>query len=373
MFAPKKIIPLYRRYPKLEKIPRVSIIQFPTPVNELKQVSRILGGFNLWVKRDDLTSSKYGGNKPRKFEFAFAYALKKKKTRIITVGGTGTNQGLACTILAQEFGLKTSLFLTNQPLTHLVRENLLCDHHFGAQLYYTKTALVTKWKLLLKLISNKHFYYLCVGASNPLGTIGFVNAGLELADQIEAGLLPEPDKIFVALGSIGMAVGLAIGIELAGLKTKLIGVAVTPESYNNKRRIMKLAKQTNKLLRKADPSIPNVAPRIFDRLSVDRSFFGGEYGRWTREGIAAMKMFNIEDPGYQLEPVYTAKVFSALIAYCQENPKAKSETILYWHSRNSVDLSLIYSQVDYHALPQDLHVLFDGTIPLDENLVQTKL
>ena len=135
---------------------------------------------------------------------------------------------------------------------------------------------------------------------------------------------------------------------------------------------MKLAKQTNKLLRKADPSIPNVASRIFDRLSVDRSFFGGEYGRWTREGIAAMKIFNTEDPGYQLEPVYTAKVFSALIAYCKENPKAKSETILYWHSRNSVDLSPIHSQVDYHALPQDLHVLFDGTIPLDENLVQAK-
>jgi len=366
----EKLIPLYRRYPALKKIPRVSIIQFPTPIEELKQVNRLLGGMNLWVKRDDLTTSKYGGNKPRKFEFVFAHALKKKKNRILTMGGTGTNHGLACTILAREFGLKTSLFLTNQPLTHLVRENLLCDHHFGAQLYYTKTALFTNWKLLFKRISSKLNYHLCIGASNPLGTIGFVNAGLELADQIEAGLLSEPDKIFVALGSMGMAVGLAIGLELAGLKTKLIGVAVTPKSYNSKNKIMKLAKKTNRILRKADPSIPYVAPRIFDRLSVDRSFFGGEYGRWTHEGITAMKIFITNDPGYQLEPVYTAKVFSALIAYCQENPKAKSETILYWHSRNSVDLSPIYNNVDYRDLPQEFHALFDGTITLDENLVR---
>ncbi|MHA1746185.1 MAG: 1-aminocyclopropane-1-carboxylate deaminase/D-cysteine desulfhydrase, partial [Promethearchaeota archaeon] len=351
----KPLISLYRRYPKLEIIPRVSIIQFPTPVEKLKNISDILGGMNVWIKRDDLTNSKYGGNKPRKFEFAFAHALKKKKTQILTAGGTGTNHGLACAIHSPKFGLKTSLFLVSQPLTHLVRKNLLCDHHFGAKLYFTKSTLGTAWKLLPKLISNRKSYYLGLGASNPFGTIGFVNAGLELADQINEGLLPEPDKIFVAMGSMGMAVGLAIGIELAGLKTKIVGVAVSAENFNNNKKIMKLAKKTIGILRKADPSIPDVSTGILDRLVVDRSFFGGEYGRWTNGGIKAMKMFDKEECGCPLEPVYTAKAFSALLAYCHENPKAKTENILYWHSRSSVDLSKIYSQVDYHDLPGSFH------------------
>ncbi len=362
----KPKISLYRRYPKLEKIPRVSIIQYPTPVEKLKKINDLLDGTNIWIKRDDLTNSHYGGNKPRKFEFAFAQALKKKKTRILTVGGIGTNHGLACAIHSPKFGLKTSLFFINQPLTHLVRDNLLCDHHFGAKLYFTKNTLGTIWKLLSKLISNRSSYYLGVGASNPFGTIGFVNAGLELADQINAGLLPEPDKIFVALGSMGMAVGLAIGIGLAGLKTKIVGVAVSAETYNSNKKIMKLAKQTIRILRKADPSILDVSTRIFDRLIVDRSFFGGEYGRWTKDGIEAMKKFNTDE--CQLEPVYTAKAFSALLAYCQENPKVKTENILYWHSRSSVDLTKIPLQVDYHDLPLSFHKFFDGTIPLDENL-----
>ncbi len=366
----EKIIPLYRRYPKLEQIPRVSIIQYPTPVEKMDKLNHLLGGTNIWVKRDDLTNASYGGNKPRKFEFVFADALKKKKTRILTVGGTGTNHGLACTILAQKFGFHTSLFLVKQPLTHLVRENLLCDHHFGAKLYYTKTTLRTAWKLVSKFISKPHSYYIGTGASNPIGTLGFVNAGFELADQVQAGLIPEPDKIFVALGSTGMAVGLAIGLELAGLKTKLMGIAVSAPAYNNKKLIQKLANRTNALLRKADPSIPNVAPRIFDRLSIDRSFFGGEYGRWTNEGVEAMRILTKEDYEYKLEPVYTAKVFSALLEYCQKKPKAKTETILYWHSKNSIDMSSIYSQADYQALPTDFHALFDGTLPLDEKLIQ---
>ncbi|MHA1611834.1 MAG: 1-aminocyclopropane-1-carboxylate deaminase/D-cysteine desulfhydrase [Promethearchaeota archaeon] len=368
----KQMISLYRRYPKLEKIPRVSIIKFPTPVEKLDKLNERLGGMNIWIKRDDLTTPKYGGNKPRKFEFAFSHVLKKKKTRILTVGGIGTNHGLACAILSPEFGLETSIFMINQPLTNLVRKNLLCDYYFRAKLYYTKDTIGTAMKLLSKLFSNRSSYYLCAGASSPIGTVGFVNAGLELADQIKAGELPEPDKIFVSLGSMGMAVGLAIGIGLAGLKTTIMGIAVSGKKYNNNKKILKLAKQTISILRKVDSSILDISKEILDRLVVDRSYFGGEYGRWTSEGIEALKEFKKEEIGCQLEPVYTAKAFAALIAYCKKNPEAKTENILYWHSRSSVDLSQIHSQVDYHDLPLSFHKFFDGTVPLDENLETIK-
>ena len=60
------------------------------------------------------------------------------------------------------------------------------------------------------------------GGTSALGTIGYVNAGLELADQVRAGALPEPAAIFVPLGSGGTVAGLLLGLRLAGLRTRCL-------------------------------------------------------------------------------------------------------------------------------------------------------
>ena len=107
------------------------------------------------LKRDDLTNPKYGGNKLRKYEFVIPYLQKRKKKHILTVGGLGTNHGLANVIIARDFGIKTSLYLVDQPLTQHVRENLLCDFHFGAELNYTKDVKGTAYHLLKDLIFDR--------------------------------------------------------------------------------------------------------------------------------------------------------------------------------------------------------------------------
>ena len=147
-------IPLIKKYPKLKALHHVNLITSPTPVEKMVKSSEILGGMNIWIKRDDLTNPKYGGNKLRKYEFFIPYIQKKKKKRILTVGGIGTNHGLANVIIARDFGIKTSLYLVDQPLTQHVKENLLCDYHFGADLNYTKDIKGTVYHLLkdLKLI-----------------------------------------------------------------------------------------------------------------------------------------------------------------------------------------------------------------------------
>ncbi|MGC9975976.1 MAG: hypothetical protein ABSC57_04570, partial [Syntrophales bacterium] len=60
------MISLFERYSTLaEKIPRLSFGELPTPVESL---SGSLGRDDLYIKRDDLTSRVYGGNKVRKLE-----------------------------------------------------------------------------------------------------------------------------------------------------------------------------------------------------------------------------------------------------------------------------------------------------------------
>ena len=81
-----------------EKLKHVPLGTFPTPVHRLEH----LGIDNLWIKRDDLSSAAYGGNKVRKLEFILAEAQQKKKTLLITMGGIGTNHGLASAIFCRQ-------------------------------------------------------------------------------------------------------------------------------------------------------------------------------------------------------------------------------------------------------------------------------
>ena len=54
-----------------------------------------------------------------------------------------------------------------------------------------------------------------------MGTLGYVNAGLELGEQVAAGALPEPAAVVVPLRSGGTVAGLLAGFMLAGLRSRL--------------------------------------------------------------------------------------------------------------------------------------------------------
>ena len=64
-------------------------------------------------------------------------------------------------------------------------------------------------------------YVIPLGGSSPMGAMGYVNAGLELAAQIAAGEIPPPSRIYLALGTMGTAMGLLLGLKAAGVKTNL--------------------------------------------------------------------------------------------------------------------------------------------------------
>ena len=110
----KSCVPiLLKEYPELEeRIPRISLGKFPTPVQQLHQ-----SGFeNLWIKRDDMSSSVYGGNKIRKLEFILGQARKENAAHIITFGGIGTNHGLATAVFCKKLEIKCTLLLFWQPV-----------------------------------------------------------------------------------------------------------------------------------------------------------------------------------------------------------------------------------------------------------------
>jgi len=353
-------LPLFKHYPDLEDaLPRVPLGNFPTPVQRLSH----LGHDNLWIKRDDLSSDIYGGNKVRKLEFVLADALKKGRNRVITMGGIGTNHGLASAIFCHELGLRCKLLLFNQPMNSYVKRNMLLFLKYGAELVYLKGALRTGATLLLtQRLLNPRAYILEAGGSSPLGTVGIVNAMLELKEQIDAGILPEPRYIFCPLGSNGTMAGLSLGALLAGLSTTVIGVRVTmdavgPIAIATAKTVENLMRKTYALLKKHSRGVPDIT--IPPQRVID-DYVGEGYGCATRECRDALALMNDRE-GIALDPTYTAKTFAALCDFIK-TPGHEKEPILFWNTYSSADMTKQAQSVDYRRLPAALRRIYETEI-----------
>ncbi len=362
---------LFEVFPNLEgKVPWISILTgVPSDVDRLTELENYLNltDGEIYIKRDDKDHKIYGGNKLRKFEFIFGEALKKKKKGIITLGGIGTNHGAACAIVAKELDLKCELFLSLQPISWHVQRSLLLYHYFGAKLHFTKMFELGVLKSLLFRFFHPKYYLMSIGGSplfgigTPLGSIGFINAIFELKNQIDEGILPAPDIIFVAAGSTGTAAGLTAGCKLLGLKTKVYPVNVSRDIVVNPKNLIKIANKSIKYLRKRDKSIPDVQVNKGDFYMI-KGYLGSSYGVKTVKGQKAVDLvYELEGKklGFKLETTYTGKTMAAMLDFL-EKEENKSKKILFWNTYNSNDLDtyLRETKFDYEKLPKKFHKYF---------------
>ena len=347
---------LFKEFSDLDgAIPWIPLVNTPTPVKRLDKLEEYLEtGIPIWIKQDNLSSTKYGGNKVRKLEFIIGDALEKKKDTIATLGGVGTNHGLATTIFGKEHSLDVVLYLINQPITKHVLDNLKLDFKFGAELKYVKNYLGIGIRFyLLDRMKRKRTYWLPAGGSTSIGILGYVNAVLELNQQIGEGQLPEPKQIYVAAGTTGTMAGIELGVQLTGLQTQVIGVRVTDRMAATGRKVKSLVKGALKIL-KNDSKVKNF--RYRPKFVLIDQFYGGKYGRVTSEGLNAVEMMN-KTEAISLETTYTGKTLAALLDHIKRS-KTK-EPILFWNTYNSVDLSSVADQIHYQQLPSEFHHLFE--------------
>ena len=352
---------LFKTYPALEgRIPWTCLAPLSTPVQTCTTLGEKMGLNSLWIKRDDLTSPLYGGNKVRKLEFILADAKKKGCAKVIAVGGIGSNHCVANAIFCREMGLEPIAGMVNQPLTTHVRKNLLLDLHFGNEIVYARGTGGLIPKILWKYLRSRSTYLMMPGGSSALGTLGFVNAALELKGQVDKGELPEPDHIFVSCGSCGTAAGLALGVKLAGMKTRVHAVQVSFAMFSGTRALNRTAQGALKLMARHEKGLPNVT---FEHLVHEPGYFGETYGKPTLEGLDAVRLLR-ETENITLEATYTGKAFAALNGFVNgRTDELKDKTLLYWHTYNSRDFTDIAAGEDYHTLPKELHWVFENPLP----------
>jgi len=356
---------LTRAFPSLAgNLPRAGLTALPTRVHRLPQLEAELGAKGLWIKRDDESCPLYGGNKPRKLEFLLGAALASGKKTVITSGGIGTHHGLATAICARALGLHTILLLLRQPLTEAVRRSLLMDFAAGAEMHYATTvARLTGRGLRVaarEMLRGELPYIIPTGGTSALGALGYVNAALELGEQIRTGEIPEPDYIFLPVGSGGTFAGLVAGAKLAGLRTQVVGVMVTDILPPGPTRLSWLARKALKLLRQRAADVPDTTIDGCD-FPILRDFIGDGYGAPTAAGRRAQQRW-LDLEGIRLETTYSAKCAVAMMEAMQ-SPTYRGAHVLFWNTYNSIDIEAQVGPLpDYRRLPPLFHQFFGGRL-----------
>ena len=355
--------PLLDRFPGTRALPWEGIATLPTPVEEAPALAEAAGAAGVWVKRDDLAGRVYGGNKVRKLEFLIGEARAAGATDLVTFGAAGSNHALATAIHGAAAGFAVHSMLIPQHNARYVRRNLLAAlaseadlHHYADRDHMMRGTV----RLLKRLQAEGRVpSVIPFGGTTPASTAGFVNAGLELAAQVEAGEVPEPDLVFCALGSTGTAAGIAIGMRLAGLSSRVVAVPVIGYEMANADVLLTTIAAAQSTLESVDDGLSRIAWTLED-FDVLTGFLGGDYALFTPAGMEAVRLAEA-GAGLHLDGTYTGKALSALLARGREGA-LKSARVLFWDTYNSRDIDGLAAKTDVTRVPSRLRPYFDHDV-----------
>lgn len=300
------------------------LMQGPTPVHRLGV--HCAAGTSLWVKRDDLTAPEYGGNKVRKLEHILSDAARLGRARLVTIGAVGSHHVLATALFGRRAGFEVHAVLVPQPKSDHVVSDIRATLAAGALVHPSPSWAAVPWHVTRAM--DRDAYFVPPGGSNVAGALGYVSAVRELAAQVRTGALPEPDVIFVALGSGGTAAGIAVGLEIEQLKSQLVAVCVADPPWATIAGMRLLARATAL----ASGLVVSRAA-LSRRIRVESNFLGRGYGRSTAAGTEAIARAATE--GLTLEDTYTGKTFAAALEFVTRTP---DRTVLFWNTLSSASL-----------------------------------
>jgi D-cysteine desulfhydrase len=321
-------------FPGLQALPCEPLTDLPTPLDNAPALASKLEIDGLFIKRDDLSATLYGGNKVRKLDFLFADTIARGCDGIVTFGAAGSNHALATAIYARQLNLSCYAVLTDQPVTAYAGAALRYHHHLGTKLVAAdgfQGSLDAAARIRKAHPSGPdRLGEITWGGSSWLGAAGFVNAALELVEQL--GDAKAPQKIYVACGTMGTAVGLALGLRVAGVSTQVVAVQVVPEPVTTSAGFEKLFRATNRELHQLDRSFPIVEDPL-GNVDLRTEFLGDGYAIPTAACLEAMKLIE-QTEGLRLEPTYTAKALAALVQDARD-ARLAGGTTLFWQTYNS--------------------------------------
>lgn len=320
----------------LAHLNKVKLGFLPTPIHRLERLSKLMG-VEIYLKRDDYAGiSQFGGNKIRKLEYLLAEAVKENCDTVITYGASQSNHAMQTAAACNRLGLKPVLYLVDliggdaEP-----KANMILNRILGAQVHLIrvegkdfeeglKRSREKAKRLMDDLDHAGHkCYEIPMGGANAAGTVGFVEAFLEMTEEMNKMDI-QFDHLFHASGSGGTLAGLAAGKKLTGSPILIhgLGVGISHDRYKD---------EVSHLANEALERIGLEEVITTEDFQFHEEYGGPGYEKPSRDSEEAMKLL-AQTEGIFLDPVYTAKAFSGMLDQIRSGKVEKGSTVLFWHT-----------------------------------------
>ena len=315
----------------LPDLPRVALLDGPTPLQAMARLSEVLGGrAELWIKREDLGPLAFSGNKLRNLEFLLGAAIAGGADTIVTSGRRWSNHCRLTAAAGARLGLRVEIVVSGPPAAHSANLGLI--EQLGAQVHQAATDARIERETLVDRVAadaraaGHRVNVILVGGSDATGAWGQVLGALEVAEQA-AVLGCEPDVIVLPSATGGTQAGLIVGTaavaDRAGAgsaATRVIGVAVAHPDDQLRPNVENLVTELSGMAGEEVPS---------DRIEILATQLGAGYGVPTPASEEAARLL-ARSEGILVDPVYTAKGLAGLIELVRSG-QLDGRRAIFWH------------------------------------------
>ncbi len=321
----------------VSRFPRISLGHFPTPLEPMANLTSLLGGPRLWIKRDDCTGLASGGNKTRKLEYLMAEAVAARADIVITQGATQSNHARQTAAAAAKLGMKCLVLLEDRTGStdpdYTDNGNVLLNRLYGATIerHAGGTPMQQASETAAERLRHAGMrpYVIPGGGSTPVGALGYVNAALELIAQATSRGL-NIDYLVHATGSAGTQAGLAAGLYAANSDIRLLGIGTRAPKEKQEAMVYDLACRT----------IEHMGMRAGlarEYVVANCDYVGPGYGLPTAGMVEAVELL-ARTEGLLLDPVYTGKGMAGLIDLIRQGHFKATDNVVFLHTGGSVGL-----------------------------------
>lgn len=321
----KKIIKLLKQ--------KENFLFLPTPLHKLEKISEMYKGYEIYIKRDDMTGLAFGGNKSRKLEYIIYEARKKGAQVLITYGSPQSNHARQTAAACRMLKVECYLFLTHHKdnKTAKLEGNLLLDYLLDAKIVISNSKeesneKINQLKEKLKA-ENKKYYYIPLGGSNPTGCLGYANAFREILNQ-EKFLNIKFDYIIHASASLATQAGLILGRKVFNTNHKIIGISIVKHPLDVKYN--KMQQKMNILMDKFNKAFNTNIELEDGDFNIDERF-RKNYEVMGENEIKAIDMF-AKHESIILDPVYTGRAAGGMLYMLEHNEFPQNSKILFLHT-----------------------------------------
>ncbi len=316
---------------RLAQFPRISLAHRPTPLESMPNLSRTVGVYGLYVKREDCTGLAMGGNKVRQLEFYFGEAMACDATVVLITGAVQSNYVRCAAAAAAKLDLRCVIQLEDR-VKGMISEyyssgNVLLDRLFGAEIRMypegedEEAADLSLEELAAELTErgeSPYVIHLSPGHP-PLGALAYVEAAGELLKQANDRDI-DFRSVVVASGSGQTHAGLLVGLRALGRQDiRVHGICVRRGAEAQKERVLRCAQAVEQLL-----GLRRVVGA--EDVTVTDEHLGGGYGQPTRECQAAI-LAAARTEGLLVDPVYTGRALAGMLSLAQSGALGGREAV----------------------------------------------